>query len=169
MIKLISFTILATALVSSSPAFAKSICPAEVEPLTQRLIRDLPSYANRATTKGRSRSQLAELTHVIVASQPNLDPIDLPNVNPDPNLHQVFITTLERQAIGNRMYEFQQYHWLFLAQTRRGWRLAQSFSRTSPYPKGNTLTAPRESSQGAVAQGIKTWLRDCEAGSIRQI
>jgi hypothetical protein len=166
MSKLLSFTILATTLLSSSPAFAKSICPAKIEPLTQLLVRDLPGYANRATIKGRSRSQLAELTHVIVASQPNLDPIDLPNIKPDPNLHQVFITTLERQAIGDRMYEFQQYHWLFLAHTQVGWRLTQSFSRTSHYPKEDTLTAPRESSQGAVAQGIKTWLRDCAAGSI---
>lgn len=157
-----------------SSAFATSIpsiCPTEVEPLAKLLVRDLPGYANRATIKGRSRSQSKELTHVVIASQPEFEPIVLPksqrHLKPDPNLYQVFFTTLERQTMGDRMYEFQQYHWLFLAKTRVGWRLTQSFSRTSRYPKGDSLTAQRESTQGAVAQGVRFWLRDCNAGSIR--
>jgi hypothetical protein len=172
---LIAITIPITIPISS--ALANSICPIEIEPLTQLLVRDLPSYANRAAIKGRSRSQLKEIPHVVIASQPELEPIDLPNiklsnvklpnVKPDPNLHQVFITTLERQAMGDRLYEFQQYHWLFLTKTRVGWRLTQSFSRIGRYPQDEQLTITRESSQGAIAQGIKTWLRDCHVGSIR--
>ncbi len=160
--------ILSPALSSGLP---KTICPQEIEPLAELLVRDLPGYANRATIKGRSRSQSKELTHVVIASQPEVEPLDLPNVlpnaKPNPNLHQLFITTLERQTLGDRMYEFQQYHWLFLAKTRVGWRLTHSFSRTGRYPQDEQITATRDSSQGAIAQGIKTWLRDCNAGSIR--
>jgi hypothetical protein len=163
------FTIAPTVVLTTSPVFAKSICPSEIEPLSQWLVRDLPSYANRAAIKGRSRSQLKELPYVVIASQPDVQPMDIPNVKRDSNLHQVFITTLERQTLGDRMYEFQQYHWLFLAKTRVGWRLSQSFSRTSLYPQDDRMTATRDSSQGSIAQGIKTWLRDCHAGSLRPV
>jgi hypothetical protein len=165
------FTIALPGVLISSPALSsglpKAICPQTVEPLAQLLVRDLPGYANRATIKGRSRSQSKELPHVVIASQPEVEPLEIPNVKLDSNLHQLFITTLERQTLGDRMYEFQQYHWLFLAKTRVGWRLAQSFSRTSRYPQDEQMTAIRNSSQGAIAQGIKTWLRDCNAGSLR--
>ncbi len=165
------FTIALTCTLIQSPALSsglpKAICPPDVEPLAQLLVRDLPGYANRATIKGRSRSQSKELTHVVIASQPEVEPLEIPNVKRDPNLHQLFITTLERQTLGDRMYEFQQYHWLFLVKTRVGWRLTQSFSRTGRYPQDAQITAPRDSSQGAIAQGVKIWLRDCNAGSIR--
>jgi hypothetical protein len=165
------FTIALPYVLIPSPALSsglpKTICPQTVESLAQLLVRDLPGYANRATIKGRSRSQSKELTHIVLASQPEVEPLEIPNAKPNADLHQVFITTLERQTLGDRMYEFQQYHWLFLAKTRVGWRLTQSFSRTGRYPPDDQITATRDSSQGAIAQGIKIWLRDCNAGSLR--
>ncbi len=149
-----------------APAFARSLCPEDIGLLSSRLVRDLPSYANRAIIRGRSRQEMAELTQVVVASQPELDPIEVPSLKPDPNLRQVFLTTLEWQASAQKIYEFQQYHWIFLVKTQAGWRLVKTFSRTSRYPKGDWITGIQDSSQGAIAQGIRTWLRDCAAGSI---
>lgn len=148
----------------------KQACPTTIEPLAKRLVRDLPSYANRAALKNGTRFQVPEMSQVVVASQPNLEPLKLlgPQQVSDPNLHQIFITTLERQTFNQKTTEFQQYHWLFLVQTRQGWKLSQSFTRISPYPLINKITPPRESSQGIMAQAIKTWLRDCQAGVIRQ-
>lgn len=148
----------------------KQACPTTIEPLAKRLVRDLPSYANRAALKNGTRFQVPEMSQVVVASQPNLEPLKLPGPQQvsDPNLHQLFITTLERQTFNQKTTEFQQYHWLFLVQTRQGWKLSQSFTRISPYPLINKITPPRESSQGIMAQAIKTWLRDCQAGVIRQ-
>jgi hypothetical protein len=144
-------------------------CPTELEPLVMRMVQDLPSYANRANIKGKTRSQLAMLNHVVTARQPEFEPIDLPSSRPDPSLRQVFITTLEHQTISGQRVQFQQYHWLFLVRTRLGWRLSQSFSRSRLHGKSAALTELRESQQGAVAQGVKVWLRDCEAGAIAGI
>ena len=162
----IAFPIILIIALPIAPAFARSICPEEVGSISALLVRDLPSYANRAIIRDRSRWEMAELTQVVVASQPELEPIEVPSLKPDPNLHQVFLTTLERQASAQKIYEFQQFHWIFLVKTRAGWRLVKSFSRTSRYPKGDWITETQDSSQGAIAQGIRTWLRDCAAGSI---
>lgn len=162
----IAFPIILIITLPIAPAFARSICPEEVGSISALLVRDLPSYANRAIIRDRSRWEMAELTQVVVASQPELEPIEVPSLKPDPNLHQVFLTTLERQASAQKIYEFQQFHWIFLVKTRAGWRLVKSFSRTSRYPKGDWITETQDSSQGAIAQGIRTWLRDCAAGSI---
>lgn len=151
-----------------TPAFARSTCPEAIKSISALLVRDLPSYGNRAIIRGRSRSDMAELTQVVVASQPELEPIAVASLKPDPNLYQVFLTTLERQVSAQKIYEFQQFHWIFLVKTQAGWRLVKSFSRTSRYPKGDWMTEIQDSSQGAIAQGIKTWLRDCAAGSIQQ-
>ncbi len=147
----------------------KQACPTAIGPLAKRLVRDLPSYANRAALKNSTRFQVPEMSQVIIASQPDLEPIKLsdPHQVPDPNLHQLFITTLERQTFNQKTTSFQQYHWLFLVRTHQGWKLSQSFTRISSYPRVNTITPPRESSQSIMGQAIKTWLRDCQAGGIR--
>ena len=166
--KAIAFPILLAIGFPIAPAFARSTCPEAIESISVLLVRDVPSYGNRAIIRGRSRSDMAELTQIVVASQPELEPIAVASLKPDPNLHQVFLTTLERQASAQKNYEFQQYHWIFLVKTRTDWRFVKSFSRTSRYPKGDWITEIHDSSQSAIAQGIRTWLRDCAAGSIQQ-
>jgi hypothetical protein len=145
-------------------------CPQEVDRLATLLVRDLPSYANRVTVRNKRLSDLPNLPTVVIASQPELEPLPLMAggaIPQDPNLKQIFITTLERQTTARQIHQLQQYHWLFLVKTGRGWQLAQSYTRTGSYPAGKTLTPPRESSQGAIAQSIKLWLRDCQAGAVR--
>ena len=166
--KAIALPVLLAIVFPIAPVFARSTCPEAIESMSALLVRDLPSYGNRAIIRGRSRSDMAELTQIVVASQPELETIAVTSLKPDPNLHQVFLTTLERQASAQKIYEFQQFHWIFLVKTRAEWRLVKSFSRTSRYPKGDWITEIHDSSQGAIAQGIKTWLRDCAAGSIQQ-
>lgn len=41
------------------------------------------------------------------------------------------------------------------------------FSRTGIYPGGRPPTPPRDSSEGVIAQAIRTWLRDCQAEPVR--
>jgi hypothetical protein len=115
---------------------------------------------------------VTEPTYAILASQPDFMPLptdssEYPNPN-DANLHQVFFTVLERQYLGKRVVEFQQYHWLFLAQTADGWRLALLFSRLGSYPRDRQpITPPRDSSQSATAEAIRTWLSSCESGAVK--
>lgn len=149
----------------------KFTCPTTLEPLTTALLRDLPGYINRSNVRLGSQ-RASEPTYAIVASQPDFIPLptgssEYPSSN-DANLHQVFFTVLERQYLGKRVVEFQQYHWLFLAQTAEGWRLALLFSRIGSYPRDRQpVTPPRDSSQSATAGAIRTWLSSCESGAVK--
>ena len=146
-------------------------CPTDLETLTTALLRDLPSYINRVSLRTLPR-QTGLGSYAVATSRPDLRP--LPTIsseytNPqEDTLHQVFFTVLERQYTGRQPTELQHYHWLFLAQTPTGWRVALMFSRLGPYPSNQQpLTPPRESSQGITAQAIRSWLNNCQAGAIR--
>lgn len=147
-----------------------------VETLTAKLLRDLPSYANRTSQSARRLNRTVDIySYVLVAGRPEFAPLTLGPGEYNPaestagsqQLQQVFITTLERQYTAGKAVELQQYHWLFLTQTSSGWRLAMMFSRTGTYPGGKPPTAPRDSSYGVIAQAIRIWLRDCQAGKVR--
>lgn len=153
-----------------------STCPSDVETLTFLLIEDLPSYANRVIQRARRLERTVDqFSYVIVAGRPEFEPLTLgpgqyqtptsaANVEPP---QQVFLTTLERQYYGGRAIEFQNFHWLFLTPTDRGWRLAMIFTRIGSAAPGRPPTPPRESSNGVIGQAVSIWLRDCRAGAIR--
>lgn len=63
--------------------------------------------------------------------------------------------------------ELQQFHWLFLTKADTGWWMVMMFSQTGSDRKQELSTPPQDSSNGVVAQGIKTWLRDCRTGNAR--
>lgn len=149
----------------------KFTCPTTLEPLTTALLRDLPGYINRSNARLGSK-QVTQPTYAIVASQPDFMPLPTGSSEysspTDANLHQIFFTVLERQYLGKRVVEFQQYHWLFLAQTADGWKLALLFSRIGSYPRDRQpITPPRDSSQSATADAIRTWLSSCESGAVK--
>ena len=147
----------------------------DVEILTAQLLKDLPSYANRVSQRLRRPNRTFDIyTYVLLAGRPEFAPLTLgpgeylpsePAVLDETT--QVFITTLERQYTDGKPVELQEYHWLFLTKTDSGWRLAMMFSRTGTYPSKQPPTRPRDSSNGVIAQAVRTWLRDCQAGSVR--
>ena len=156
----------------------RSVCSNQnIETLTTQLLRDLPSYANRASQ--RARPPLLSRTpdvysYMMVAGRPEFAPLPL---NPSgystdalkttsEKVDQVFFTTLERQYIQGKAVDLQQFHWLFLTKTKSGWRLAMMFSQIGYYPATKPPTPPRDSSNGVVAQAINAWLRDCQAGTV---
>ncbi|MFN6572049.1 hypothetical protein [Dendronalium sp. ChiSLP03b] len=163
----------------SSPAVkeVKSSCSEQsLEVLTTQLLRDLPSYANRASQRARRRSRSSEVySYMLLAGKPEFQPLPL---NPGgytadgqksaaTGVEQVFFTTLERQYINQKAVELQEFHWLLLTKTKNGWRLVMMFTQTDSYPKQEPPSPPRDSSNGNIAQGVKAWLRDCQAGSVR--
>lgn len=149
-------------------------CPTEVEPLVKLLLRDLPGYANRVSSRLKT-TDLGLRSYVVLAGRPEFEPLPLapqPIANassPPEEPQQVFITTLERQYQGNQFTSLQEYHWLFLTQTDEGWYLALMFTRTGGYPAEQSPTPPRDSSDGVIAQAIRRWLRDCRMGAVRTI
>ena len=153
-------------------------CSGELPVLVTQLLRDLPSYANRVASRSRPRpaGETEDFTSVLVASAPDFTPIDLasltpsggePWAGPDSALQQVFFTTLERQYRANRAVSLQNHHWLFLAQSSDGWRLALLYSSLDIYPAHRRApTPPQESSDGIIGQAVRLWLRDCRAGAV---
>jgi hypothetical protein len=161
------------------PVAARSpSCPTELEPLVEAMLPELPGYINRELLRSRSAAGVAMPTnqdpnassYTLFAGQPEFEPLPLGTArsaidmeeNPEAAVRQVFITTLERTYIHSELLEFQGYHWLFLTQTPRGWRLVLIFSSWGSYPADGTTTPPQDSSNSAVGQGIRTWLRDCQ-------
>ncbi|MFH7241942.1 MAG: hypothetical protein ACHWZW_03730 [Spirulina sp.] len=162
-------------------------CPAEYETLVTTLLRDLPQYANLVAARSfrppivspatdtenpATPAVPAPLGTMLIASQPDFEPIDLTDrafgagLDAESDLRQVFFTTLERQYLSDQVVSLQQFHWLFLVQTEDGWRSVLLYSSLGGYPDPQRLTPPQESSQGIVGQAVRLWLRDCRAGAV---
>lgn len=152
-------------------------CPADVETLTQLMLRDLPGYANRVLR----RSQILDVPEdnytfsVILAGRAEYEPLDLSTIPQsqveqiqDPNPpKQIFFTTLEQHYTDKKAYNTQNYHWLFLVNSDSGWRVALLFTQFGSSVPERPPLPPRETSNGIVGQAVKIWLRDCRAGAIR--
>ncbi len=150
-------------------------CPTDLPSLTTALLRDLPAYANRLASRslGSLVREAGPAGTVLIASNPDFEPLDLTQpslssgLDQDPQIHQVFFTTLERQYLTGQVVALQQYHWLFLVDGPEGWHLALLYSSLGPYPGGNRpASPPQESSDGLIGQAIRLWLRDCRAGAV---
>lgn len=149
--------------VQSAPRIA---CPIEIEPLITAMLPDLPGYANRAAV--RERLTRTQKSSVIMAGRPEFEPLPLnSDRKPDPTVKQVFITTLEREIVGGKAVQLQQFHWLFLTRTQQGWQLPLMFTQIGTTQPGQPITPPRDSRDGAIGQGIQLWLRDCDQRGIR--
>ncbi len=169
------------------PSRGRYTCPATVETLMPLLLRDLPGYVNRVVFRSvrsanaqNAQNPLADragFSSAILAGQPEFTPLPVAATEyaqpEDKNLRQVFFTVLERRYSGDRpetrqMSEWQQYHWLFLADTPQGWQLVFLFSRLGAFPAGDQpVTPPRDATQSATAAAVRLWLRDCQAGAVK--
>ncbi|MBE9122610.1 hypothetical protein IQ269_17835 [Tychonema sp. LEGE 07199] len=146
----------------------RSPCPVDLEALVDRLLPDLPSYANRVIARSHFSPNNSTppgyvSRQIIVAGRPEFQPLPLNFEDALPeNTNQAFITTLETQYLGGKRVEIQQYHWLFLAKTPKGWELVKIVSRFGTAADVSPLLAP-EGETSAIAEAIRLWLRDCPA------
>lgn len=147
-------------------------CTGNLEELTTLLLKDLPSYSNRVIQRTQKINQSAGVkNYIITASNAEFEPLGLPRLQydqlDDQDPQQVFFSVLERQYIDNQIIDIQTYHWLFLTQTDSGWRTVMMFSRFGNSAKNMPPTPPRETTNGIIGQGVKLWLKDCRAGTVR--
>jgi hypothetical protein len=146
----------------------RSPCSADLETLVDRLLQDLPSYANRVIVRSHFSPNTKTppgyaLPQIILAGRPEFEPLPLNFEDALPeNASQVFITTLERQYRGDKRVEIQQYHWLFLTKTENGWELVKIVSRFGTAADVRPLLR-REGEKSEIAEAIRLWLRDCRA------
>lgn len=165
-------TIAANPFPESSIALSSSeSCPADLKTLTNRLLQDLPNYSNRVLKRTQdSHQDIGIDNYIIVAGQPELEPLNLPQINYDlaasDRPEQIFFTTLERQYNNGKKIERETYHWLFVTPTDAGWYMFTIFSRFADSIEDTPPSPPRESSDGIIGQAIDLWLRDCRAGAL---
>jgi hypothetical protein len=160
----------------AAPIRPETACPTDATILSAMLLRDLPGYTNRVQTRLVQPFLAAgeRPTTIIIASEAELAPLSLgpgiyrpvePEATVD-NVEQIFFTTLERQHLGDDWTDLQQFYWLFLARTDDRWWLSQLFTSIGSYPDGDPPTPPQNATYGAIAQAIRLWLKDCEAGAV---
>jgi hypothetical protein len=153
-----------------------SACPSTLPALVDRMLPDLPSYINRVRIgAGITKS------YILLAAKPDFEPLapswltTLPAPAQASEVKQVFFTTLMRRYDGGRIANLQEYHWVFLAQQPQdwpqSWQLVMMYSTLGTYPATaeQPPLPPRNSSDGSVAQAIKTWLKDCRSGNLQPI
>lgn len=163
--------ILSPNVTAQDPTFSYT-CPKTIEALAPKLLADLPSYSNRVIQRSIVNFQHNPISrsYVIIASQPELDPLPLTQrqyqpVFPDTS-EQLFFTLLERQYSTARVTELQNFYWGFFTLTDQGWHLLTLFSQLASTHKDDPPLPPQEASNGAIGQAINLWLRDCNAGTI---
>jgi hypothetical protein len=152
----------------SKPA-PKLACPSEVKPLVSQMLKDIPSYTNRAYVRGNILN-----TYLMLASPPDFEPLPASTLFPSDsspakttNTVQVFFTTLDRMHGLGDPIPLQQYHWLFLTPSSQGWQLKKMYTMTGSYPAGSgTPTRPRDSTGESLAMAIQDWLKDCQEGLL---
>ncbi len=152
-------------------AAESNTCPDNLEQLTNLLVRDLPSYANRPIQKRRKLTD-SVYSSILAASKPDFRSIEISSREYPPHFPQsaptqVFITTLERQYTGIKAAELQQFHWLFMVKTQMGWRLANMYSRTGAGGAESLNTPPIESSKTSIGEAIRLWLDNCHLGKVK--
>ena len=133
------------------------------------MLPDLPSYINRVRIgAGITKS------YILLAAKPEYEPLTpssfpaLPLEAQTNGIRQVFFTTLMRRYDGGRISSLQEYHWVFLTQQPKDWQFVMMYSTIGVYPAraDQPPLAPRNSSDGSVAQAVKAWLRDCHSGNL---
>lgn len=151
----------------NSPSTSSS-CPTDLELLSDRMLEELPNYANRVIQRSKSvaKTKTSSL-NVILAGRPEFEPLKLENSEYTPlfpeTSKQVFFTTLERTYVSKRAIETNNYHWLFLAPTDNGWQVVMMFSQFGSARKANPPIPPQETTDGYIGQAVRLWLRDCNA------
>ncbi len=145
-------------------------CDQDLESLMSVMLRDLPSYTNRVIQRSR-RLDLSSyrVSYIVAAGQAEFEPISLSQGEYNENLEppeQVFFTTLERTYANKQLIQTQNFHWLFLVPTNDGWQMVLFYSRLGGENPNSPISPPRESSNSAIGQAIRLWLRDCRAGTI---
>lgn len=145
-------------------------CPNNLEFLGNKLVQDIPSYANRVIQKSRKSSQEIQTIplYIIIASKPEFEPISLTQnqyqTNTNEEVKQIFFTTLERQYLReNKVIETQNYHWLLLTETSQGWRMIMILSRFGSSNPNQISSPPKNTTNGIMGQAVKLWFRDCAA------
>ncbi len=165
----LSHTLLLTQQNNSPSTTNKSQCPQDISQLADLLVNDISNYGNRILQTSRKSLTKPDIlpTFIVTASQPDLQPLIIKQRQyqnqKSSEIEQIFFTTLEREYTNNnQIIERQNYHWLLLTTTDKGWTMVMLLTRFGSINDDYLPTPPRDSSNGVIGQAVKLWLRDCQ-------
>lgn len=142
-------------------------CPSNLPSLVDRMLKDLPSYANRIIQRQKNVLKTQKPSfNIIAAGKPEFDSLKLKSSEYTPNFaenfQQVFFTTLERRYSFDRYIEAQNYHKLILTPTDEGWKMVLMFSQLGATGKNRSSSPPQDTTNSYMGQAVSLWLRDCQ-------
>jgi hypothetical protein len=142
-------------------------CPSHLPSLVDRMLKDLPSYANRVIQRQRNVIKTNKPSfNIIAAGKPEFDSLKVKSSEYTPNFadnsQQAFFTTLERRYSSDRALEIQNYHKLILTPTEKGWQMVFLFSQLGTTDKNRPPLPPEDTTNGYIGQAVSLWLRDCQ-------
>lgn len=161
-------------LMGSSAPQAQSVeaaCAPPLPTLVNRLLADLPSYANRVAQRDRSANSPLR-SYLLLAGRPSFEPLPLSQRQLRPQgpdtTQQVFFTTLERQYNNRQINTQQNFYWAFFVPTQQGWQLALLYAQLAARLPETSPLPPQSAENSAVGRAIQLWLRDCQAGALKE-
>ena len=138
-------------------------CLATADSVLNSLLPALPSYTNRVLQRSPEVGLGEKSSYMISAKGLTQPPFSLETELTEPEtLSSLYLMTWERQYHRQTIFSVQRYHWLFLRQTPEGWEVVKLFSQSGPYPGYKLFPEPMDTTQGAMAEAIRLWLRDCQ-------
>jgi len=148
----------------------QSQCPTEIPELADLLVQEISDYTNRVIQTFRIFPVNEDFlpVYVITAGKPELEPIIIQQTQyrqtKDNHIEQIFFTTLERQyPSSNRVIQTQNSHWLLLTPTPQGWQMVMLLTRFGTANHNSVSSPPQDTTNGAIGQAVKLWLRDCQS------
>ena len=147
--------------INAPVAVAAEACQSDFEPFIRQMLPSLPAYTNRVNTRaGNTQNYMILAGGEDFTALPTKD-VSFPNSDQNVGVRQVFFSTLIKRFSQNAIRQHQEYHWLFMAPSDRGWEFVQMYSIPDRYPSEKISSPPRNSSTGSVATAIKDWLKTC--------
>jgi hypothetical protein len=142
-------------------------CPKHLPSLVDRMLKDLPSYANRVIQRQSNVTKTKTPSfNIIAAGKPEFELLKSKSSEYTPNFtensQQVFFTTLERRYSSDRYTDIQSYHKLILTPTDKGWQMVLMFSQLGTQDPNRPPLPPEDTTSGYIGQAVSLWLRDCQ-------
>lgn len=159
---------LATKSYARNITYPENKCTGEITELSTKLVNEISDYGNRVIQKSRrgGANSLTMPIYIITAGKPEFEPLPLSNrsfgSSKPSKIEQVFFTTRERHYLSDtRLEETNNYHWLLLTPTDRGWQMVMLLTRFGEVMPSEVVSPPIDTTSGVVGEAVRLWLRDC--------
>ncbi|MBE9221367.1 hypothetical protein IQ215_01530 [Cyanobacterium stanieri LEGE 03274] len=143
-------------------------CNQEITELADKLVNDISDYGNRVIQKSRRGAANSPIMpiYIITAGQWEMEKLPLSQrsygANNSSHIEQIFFTTRERQYLSDtRLEETNNYHWLLLTPTNRGWDMVMLLTRFGEVGDNGLVSPVVDTTSGVVGEAVRLWLRDC--------